>query len=664
MGRTHRIGLVIFAVALAVRLFHLAEFADSPIFKIPIVDAATYDRTASEFSATRQLTSGHFWQPFLYPYLLSLLYALIAPSPLLARIVQAGIGALTALLTYRLGARLMGEKAGQWAAAIVALWGPLLFYELDLVGDGVAAIWSVALPLLFLRACEKRDAARPLSFAACAALAVLTRPTFLPPALLGCFALAGGPAHAGRTSRIAALLLGLAVPLAPVAFANARTTGIFSFLPNSGGLNLYIGNSPDPCSTINVRPGLGWQLLVAQPVREGVRDFSQMNRWFYRQAWETVRKSPGHAVAGFARKLWQFFGSRELPRNEDPYLFRDDSAVLRTLMWKVGSFGFPFGLLLPFAILGVRPLWRGDGRVVVALVALYALATCAVFVSARYRVTIIPALVLLGVAGARAAVESSRSRRPVARYGTPAVILLLLLAGAWPNSFCEERVNYRSELHHFLGMARYQRGDTAGAVAEMRRALDADPSNSECWNSLGTVAAKEGRPTEAATYYARTMQLAPGHSDAAYNLGLIALNEGRFEDAIPLIQTALNDRPWHAVAHNHLGIALAAVGRPADAEREFRTAMDWDPRAPDVHFNLALLLLDSGASRRAEVINLLRQEIGIEPDDAAAHILLSEQLAAAGDAAGALEHARLASSLQPDWPEARAALEKATAPAP
>ena len=43
-------------------------------------------------------------------------------------------------------------------------------------------------------------------------------------------------------------------------------------------------------------------------------------------------------------------------------LFGEWSSLMRVLTWKVGGFGFPFGIVLPFAVVGLVYYWRRHVR--------------------------------------------------------------------------------------------------------------------------------------------------------------------------------------------------------------------------------------------------------------------------------------------------------------
>ncbi|MDH3745888.1 MAG: glycosyltransferase family 39 protein, partial [Acidobacteriota bacterium] len=262
----------VFLLALAARLLYLYQSRDNPSFGAPIVDAGDYDLVARRLLEDRALDVRLFWQPFFYPWFLAAVYGLSAGSILAAKLAQAILGSLTCVLVFFLGRRLYDRTTGWVAAALTALYGPLIFFENELLATGWAAFWSVALLLLVLRAADIPRPLETFGLGAVAALAVLTRPSFLPFVVVAWLWLVARSVRTGERSAslvplVAAPVAGFALIVAPVASITHSETGRAGFLPASGGLNAYIGNNPKPCDTLAIRPGRDWLELVSMPER-------------------------------------------------------------------------------------------------------------------------------------------------------------------------------------------------------------------------------------------------------------------------------------------------------------------------------------------------------------------------------------------------------------
>ncbi|MEI6084871.1 MAG: hypothetical protein WCS70_11280 [Verrucomicrobiota bacterium] len=110
--------------------------------------------------------------------------------------------------------------------------------------------------------------------------------------------------------RVGALVLGMVVVIAPWTYRNWRVTG-GEFLPvatERGGVTTFIGNYQP---TLGLWEGPGkprWQSAVAEIESQNAgKSVVQMDRLFYRAAWQEVAGNPRMAVELAIRKCWRFW---------------------------------------------------------------------------------------------------------------------------------------------------------------------------------------------------------------------------------------------------------------------------------------------------------------------------------------------------------------------
>lgn len=570
-----------------------------------------------------------FWQPVFYPAFLTAAHALSGSSLVFVKAIQALLGAVTCVLVYLLGRRVFDRRTGGLAALITALYGPLIFFEGELLAAGWAAFWAVALILLFLRAEDRQRPSTLLALGICGALAVLTRPTFLLFFAAACAWLVLSQYRAGTRGRIAArglaaLLAGFCLPLTPVAVQSHRITGQLSFLPASGWLNAYLGNNPDACRTIQIRPGEEWDRLNLGPElpRSSARS-SDKREWSRRETLDYVRTQPLSFLNGLAHKSVQFVSPRELPRNVDLYLFRQWSGLLGLLTWKVGGFGFPFGVLAPLAALGLLLRWRRIPAPLILFSVLYPLSIILVFVTARYRVPVVPVLAVPAAGAVMSLRDMIRERRArqLALAGGCAVAAAFLSALAGP--FCQEQGSYESELYRSVGAARARRGEIQEAVVQLSRAVQIDPANFDAHNDLSMAFDRQGR----------------------------------FDLAAREARLALRIRPDSAAAHTNLANALTSLGRVGEALPLYRRTLELQPAFPGAYLNLANALMEQG--QRQEALVYYRRELEHRPDFPEAHYLLAGALLTLDRTEEAILHYRRALELDRNHSRARQALRAA-----
>ena len=126
--------------------------------------------------------------------------------------------------------------------------------------------------------------------------------------------------------------------------------------------------------------------------------------------WEVARQ-----VRLGARQLETMLTDEWLPEigsNLGIYFFREVSRVMWTLVWLTPWLGCPFGILLPVAVVGLladMSRWR-DLLPLYAFLVVYSLSMILFYVNGRYRVPVIPILIVFAAAGLVWAVSALQSR--------------------------------------------------------------------------------------------------------------------------------------------------------------------------------------------------------------------------------------------------------------
>jgi tetratricopeptide (TPR) repeat protein len=634
------IGTLLFLLALIVRLVYLWDSCDNPTFFLPIVDSITYHEIAKSLAQGGPITKEFFWQQFFYPVFLSIVYFFSNSSILCAKLIQILLGCFTAVLTWRLGQKIFGKTAAILAGFIVALYGPLVFFDAELLDTGWAAFWSVVLVLLFLNVAETKKLRHCLAFGFCAGLSVLTRPNFIP------FLAAGGlwliviwlKGHLG-TKRIllnlAAITAAFLLFTLPVASLNKHITGRFSFLPATGGLNFYKGNNPD-ITGVGIRPGLKWEKLAYLSYEAGMEDINSQQRFFYAKAFDYIRTHPLTFIEYMCVKTAEFFSSREMPGNIDIYLFGRWSAVLSVLVFKVGKFGFPFGPLLPLALVGLFCNWpvfasvsaslcrdkslrRGQRKtpiLIVLFLVLYSASVIIIHIESRYRLPIVPIMAILAGAALATISEMLRSKRrlTVAAIAVLCVAAIALTSLAGP-FYAEKKqnINYEAELYYGVAGALIRENRLNEAADTYRKAILLKPDYADAHCSLANTLSLLGRLDEAVEHYTIALRLEPDYSDAHHGLGILLQVQGKTDQAIYHYQKVLQQRPDSADTHNNLGVALQAKGRLDEAAAQFRQTLLLRPNDIDALNNLGNIFRLQANYDQA--MAYYRQAMQIKPDN-------------------------------------------------
>ena len=124
--------LVVFVLALTVRLAHLWQLGVSDFGELLLGDSAGYDRWARRIAEGDWLGTEVFYQAPLYPYVLGLIYAVFGPDVTVVRVCQAILGAGSCVLLAVAGSRIFSPRVGAVAGVMLALYAPAIFVDATL----------------------------------------------------------------------------------------------------------------------------------------------------------------------------------------------------------------------------------------------------------------------------------------------------------------------------------------------------------------------------------------------------------------------------------------------------------------------------------------------------------------------------------------------------
>ena len=597
--------LILFAGAFAIRVAVTSQLSSTPLFRTPELDYREY------WTWAERIAAGNFAWPVPpahgpgYPYFLAALLALLGGSAAAARLVQAALGAALCVVVARIGERAFGRAAGLVAGGLLAVCGPLVLTEVSILSEGLLVL-LLALAFLAIGG-DGPLARRTVTAGVLLGLAAIVRPTalvFLPP-LAVWLAATSRPLRRGLEAS-ALFALACAVPILPVAAANARASDHPVLIQGHGGMNFYIGNAPSGTGLATVRPGEAWDLLESEPLRAGRHGPSEADAYFYGRAFREIGAAPWRWLRLLAGKAIWTLQAEEIRDTFSYAFFRSESPLLGVLPG--------FGLLIPLAAAGLVAtalLRRTPSLLLVWLAAAY--ATCVVLVvGTRYRLPLAPAAALFGGAGV-SLLLSRRGLGPRQRAAAAAALL-------------------------------------AGAVVAHLRTHPPSRVFAEEWSATGTSLNHEGKPAEAVAAFERAIALDPRSADPRVGRGAALMNIGRLEEGRQELERAAALEPGSRTAQVELGIALERENRLAEAEPHYRAVLALDPEDLATRKTLGENLLRRG--RAADAMAELSAVVAKAPSDVSTRLWLARALGALGRPADALAQAREAARLDPASAEA------------
>lgn len=110
-------------------------------------------------------------------------------------------------------------------------------------------------------------------------------------------------------------------------------------------------------------------------------------------------------------------------------------------------------------------------------------------------------------------------------------------------------------------------GDHEGAVRELQRALLANPNDFEANLQLAALLRRDDRHRDAVTYFRRALDLRPHDAVARFGLGGALLSLGELEESRQALERVVADLPDYAEAHVLLATCYYRLKRTGDGDR-------------------------------------------------------------------------------------------------
>lgn len=640
------IAAAIALLAWVLRYAYLQAAQAVPMFDGLIEDGESYGAWSDRLAAGDWLGKDVFYQAPLYPYFLGVVKAVFGSDLTSIRLVQITLGSLACALLFGAGRLFLSRRVGIAAGVLLALYPSAIFFDCCIQKANLGLLWGCA--LLFVLASLQRSPTkgRWIALGSVLGLQMLTREEslLLVPAL-GAWAWWAWRARpvSTRAMWLSCFVLGLALPLAPVAWRNHKVGGEWVLTTSQAGSNFYIGNGPQSNGTyVPLRPG---RSNVAYERRDAI-DLAQhelgrklspkeVSDFWFAKSFAWIRENPSAWLALMGTKLVLLLNAYEYPDAEDLYFYERYVPLLRGLNWIL-----PWGVL---ASLGLAGLWcsrRQSAQLssVWVVMATAAVGVLAFYVFARYRYTLVPGLALFaGIFVAE--IFDAAKRREKSRW---IALALSAVAVNWP---IHSR-DYQLHLSYSNAAVTLEnRGQREQAIALFREALQVQPNNPLVLGNLGLTLERAGDYVQAEQCYRQVLRLRSNHVYDPLRLANLLITRGRGAETLELLAQAESQAQGDALAWRDLGTLHLQLRRYPDALRCLEHSLSLRADQSDARLRTAWL-------RAAAPIDALR--------DGARALQLCEELAQQGRRDLGLLEARAAALAELGrYADARATMDEA-----
>jgi len=649
-------------IAALLRVVYWLQVNDEAWFIAPGTDPEFY------MNWTDAILTGHGadYIPFprapLYPYLLAVLQGLFGQWWLLPRLLNLLADVTATLMIFHIIARIRDRKTGFIAGMLYALSGASIYFSGEILMTSLATALTAGF-LLSLISCYQNP---NLKWSAVAGLAVgitaLLRPNIL---LLLPFSLyiiglgsyrrfitahccqvslpdnidkgiettvrygdltADKPIPCARIFTTTSIhLLTVILVLLPIVLANWQASKQLIPISTQGGVNFYIGNARSASGWASSLPGAGasWSDHDAQQIasKHAGKELSQLesSRELLRMGWNEIISDPVSWIRLMTKKMLLLINVREIANNRPFSLAANVSFHLQVLIL------LSFGLLIPFTLVGIGRCFNSiNVRIIIGFAVLYSFSILIFFVNTRYRMPVLPAVVMLAALGI---IEFCKGIKDKKR--TWSNVSLLLLGGllAFPNWF-GDHFEQPAQIHFIAGNAFLRLGQADKALEQYKQAEQIDPDFTELQLNIGVSLLSIGDTTAAESAFEKELTLRPNNAKAHNNLGVILEGQGRLQNAIEEYSTSLRLDPTHSDArinlwraHMKRGDILLHREELDSAVIEYQFAAGLRKREARSLYKLALISI--AQERWADTHRLLKEALLRDPSYQPARTLIN-----------------------------------------
>jgi tetratricopeptide (TPR) repeat protein len=185
-----------------------------------------------------------------------------------------------------------------------------------------------------------------------------------------------------------------------------------------------------------------------------------------------------------------------------------------------------------------------------------------------------------------------------------------------------------------VGMAKFQRGDAAGAAEHFARALKSDPNHFDALQLSGIAAYQLGQLKLARSFLTRAVLLKPQDASLQSNLGLVLGASGSSQEAIKAFDKAIEVAPNFLPAHLNKSLIRQKLGQLEETLAELRLGRKSLPQSAELTFEIARVYERMGRSNEAQRAYL--ETLHLNPESVDARVNLGRNLMDSGDFSGAL----------------------------
>jgi len=576
---------IILVLAMAFRVFYLMDYLNSRIYPVlQYSDSYSYLLWAKDISAGDLWGSKAFMKWPLYAYFLGSLLKLFKNNLAAVYLFQYLLGAINCVLIYFIARRIFNQGVGLIAGLLCAWCGLFIFYDSLLIYTNLSLFLNSLLFLFILGIADKPDNNKLFWAGIFLGICVIAQASI---GLFGILAIIWVLKRQGESLRklsykFTIFFCALGIIVGSVTLKNLLAEKDFVLIAGNVGFNFYSGNNPQASGAFYCPPNIALnqedmfrdsRIIASAETGRNLKT-SEVSGFWFNKSFAFIRNEPGKWLGLLSRKINYVFSAKEFMHDLE-YNFLSDKIRIFKVMFMDLRF------ILPFSLLGVFLAFRRFPQSALLYLALIssALSISLFFVTSRYRMVMLPYLVIFAAFGLVAVWNSLKDRRFIKfLLFCLALSLSFILIDANRLSVQKGMANSKFDspafgYHLDKAFVYESNSDYQDALKELNLAQGIEPDNYRVIFRQGVVYSRMDNLKPAEEKFKDTIRTNPLCQDAYYNLGLIYNRQSRFMEAEGVLKKAVLLDPDNVESRFELGLAYKATGSLSAAKQEFSLAL-------------------------------------------------------------------------------------------
>lgn len=469
-------GGFVFGIALLVQIVLGADYyLHSPFYSGLICDSNVYYKWAANILGGGWFGNEVFHQAPLYAYFIAFAWLIFGQHYAVIYAAQALMMALTALLVFLIGRKYFNNHVGLAAGLLCAFYSTLNFYTLKVLPDTLAVVLHVWLAYLLLTARSPRQWL--LAGGVCGFM-IIGRPhvLLLLPMVLVWLVFLRDEAPITRKGVGTGLkeygyfILPVVILTGSVALRNYMIEPDLVLVSSCGGETFFSGNNPKAdgtyCRMEGITPDIEHEKTDAKQAAETktgkTLTSAQVSDYWLMQGLAFIRGNFRTYLRLEATKFRRMFSGTEYANMY--FLWFERAEFTKSLAIPFVH----FYIILPMAIIGAVLFageWRKFGLLYI-MIMLSVMNMLIFFVDERYRLPMIPFLIVMGAGGLFRSLEiiSAKPCSPWKKAGISALIISSLAVTLYLYRTEPARLALANQLYNNLGEVYYEKREYRKAL--------------------------------------------------------------------------------------------------------------------------------------------------------------------------------------------------------